>query len=666
MNRIRRASILVVVLLVVLSATMTVPVAHSAGGPPPRITPVTPVPPLQSCPASLKLVLAPGQHWPKSVGIRVPSDLPPGNVTVHLPRYPGARVATEHQKNPDFTYQADPYLKSASVEYQTSDSLATVTTWYLAAFAGCGYTLQSSGELSIRGTRESDGFVWIDKQGRDEFWMSLSFASATDGGTLILYVAIDYTPPIYPAPGSILRVPGMPATLSITRYSGMNPGFGALRPLRMVTVHDRATVASLADEINRLPKLTGGPISCPLDDGSHLTLRFGDADGSHHVVTVNTRGCRTVVAPPAPAGWLYDDPRLLPRLMALVNGAGSSRAGYVYGARTLRIVRIRLLGATGGRFLSTGQNGQHLLYLSGGTLFMAPAGGGPARLLARGIADASFAIDDFAVLARSIHTAHRNDLLEINTRTGRAHAFYLPVGATLVGRNAGIDQPGLGDALAYDLQYVWSVVDRRLAGIDPEQPNGDRSVTAAFLPPPAPSRLIAVSGSADQIAVYRPGAGIAVRTRGFLRSSSGGRLVRRLHIGGVSFLSWAPDDTHLAYRSDDSLLVANVTTGAIHSLLSLRGQIIHGAAWDPWSHVLALSLAPTGSPAWQSHVELINADGTGVRVLPLAFAGATELRWSTFRGQTIGITRLTPHGTQAWVLSLPAMPRDPGQPLSRR
>ncbi len=655
---------LVVVLLVVLSGTMTVPGAHSAAGPPPRITPVTPVPPLQSCPASLKLVLAPGQHWPKSVGTQVPSDLPPGNVTVHLPRYPGARVATEHQKNPDFTYQADPYLKSASVEYRTSASVATVTTWYLATFAACDYTLQSSGERSLRGTVESDGFVWIDKQGRDEFWMSLSFARVANGGTLILYVAIVYTPPVYPTPGSILRVPGTPVTLTITRYSGMNPGFGALRPLRTVTVHDRITVASLADEINRLPKVTGGTISCPLDDGSHLTLRFGDADRSHHVVTVNLGGCRMIIAPPAPAGWLYDDAGLLARLMALVNGAGSSRVRYVYDARTLRIVHFRLLAATGGRFLSTGHNGQHLLYLNSGTLFMAPAGGGRARLLARGIADASFAVNDSAALARSIHAAHGNDLLGINTKTGRAHAFHLPATATLVGRNAGIGQPGLGDALAYDLQYVWSVLDRRLAGIDPEQPNGDRSVTAAFLPL-APSRLIAVSGSADRIAAYRPGAGIVVRNRGSSRSSSGGRLVRRLLIRGVSFLSWAPDDTHLAFRSGDSLLVANVTTGAIHSLLSLRGQTVHGAAWDPWAHVLALSLAPTGAPAWQSQVELINADGTGTRMLPLPFAGATELRWSTFRGQTIGITRLTPRGTQAWVVILPPMSRDPGQPLSR-
>ena len=665
MTRIRVAAVLVV-LLVVLSGTMTVPGAHSAGGPPPRITPVTPVPPLQSCPASLKLVLVPGQHWPKSVGVQVPSDLPPGNVTVHLPRYPGAQIATEHQKNPDFTYQADPYLKSASAEYQSSDSGATVTTWYLAAFAACGYKLESSGERSLRGTVESDGFVWIDKQGRDEFWMSLSFARATDGGTLILYVAIDYTPRVYPAPGSILRVPGTPVTLTITRYSGLNPGFGALRPLRMVTVHNSSTVARLADEINRLPKVTAGLISCPSDDESHLTLRFGDAGGLHHVVTVNLGGCRPVIAPPAPAGWLHDDPQLLPRLMALVNGSGSSRAGYVYDARTLRIVHFRLLAATGGRFLSTGQGGKHVLYLSGGTLFMAPAGGGRARVLARGIADASFAIDDLAVLARSIHALHRNDLLEIDTKTGRTHALYLPAGATLDGRNAGIGQPGLGDAMEYNLQYVWSVVDRRLAGIDPEQPNGDRSVTAAFLPPPAPSRLIAVSGSADQIAVYRPGAGITVRNRGFSRVSSGGKLVRRLHVGGVSFLSWAPDDTHLAFRSGDSLLVANVTTGAIHSLLSLRGQTIHGAAWDPWSHALALSLAPTGAPAWQSQVELINADGTGARTLPLPFAGATELRWSTFRGQTIGITRLAPRGMQAWVVSLPAMPRDHGQPLSRR
>jgi hypothetical protein len=542
--------------------------------------------------------------------------------------------------------------------FQAQADPNAVVTWYEDAFAACGYSLQ--GTQSGPGIVEpSQGITETGQVGGIKLWIALSFASAPDGGTLILYVAIALTPPKYPVPGSILRVPGTPVAVSITQYSGMNPGPRGLRPLRSVDVRDAATAASLGDEINHLPKVTGVTISCPMDDGSHDTLVFRDADGSTHPVYIGLRGCQMVAAPPAPAGRLWDDRRLLPRINSLLHGPGGRSHPYPYDARNLRPVRVRQLGSIPGRFLSTGQNGSHLLYLSRGSLFTAPAAGGSPVLLAKGISDASFTINDQYALARPLASPDVTRLLLIDTHTGKTQPFHLPGGAVLVGRVAGNGAPGLADAMACDLQYVYFLDGRRVGGIDPAHPTHDRFRSAPYLPPRARGQRIAVSCSGVQIAVYQPGKGLVIRYVGHVEDG-GGRLVRRLAIGGLTFLSWAPDDRHLAYRTGDTVFVLDVSSGEIRPLMRIGRDVIHGAAWDPWSHLIALSITPPGAAASNSRGVLANTDGTITGRLPLPFRGATRLDWSVWAGETIGVTRVTARGTQAWAVSLPALPPDPG------
>jgi hypothetical protein len=535
-----------------------------------------------------------------------------------------------------------------------------VQSWYEDAFKACGYAFSGTQQSGQDGVQLSQGITETKQDGRNQLEIDLSFASATDGGTLILYVAVAITPPQYPVPGSILRVPGKPIELSITRYAGMNPG--PIRPLRTVDVRDAATAASLADEINHLLKPLGPTISCPLDDGSHDTLLFRDTDGSTHPVYVGLRGCQMVLAPPAPPGHLGDDLHLLPRIDALLQGPGSRSLPYPYDARSLRAVKARRLGASPGRFLSTGQNGSHLLYLSRGNLFTEPAAGGSRRLLASGIADASFDVDDLSVLARPLSSRDLTHLLLINATTGKPRPFQLPADTALVGRTAGAGPPGLADALACDPQYVWFATRRRIAGIDPEHSVHDRFQSARFLPAPERGQLTAISCSGADIATYQPGKGLVIRNVGFVEGRVG-PVLRRVSVPGVTFLSWAPDDEHLAYRTDGTLFVLDVQTGRIRQLMRVGRDVIHGAAWDPWSHVMALSVTSPGEPVSRSRVALADIAGQVTGRLRLPFTGASRLDWSTWTGQTIGVTRVTAHGTQACAISLPPLPPDPGQEL---
>ena len=268
------------------------------------------------CVAPLTLVLRPGFHWPGAGSHPIPKDLPPGNITVHLPRYPDADPTKQREPHPDVAIPADDYYKSASVTYLISNDSVDLAGWYAGAFTACGYTAEGQSE-SGGPDYSSYGIAEKRKSGRNTLWMSLSFEAAPDGGTLVLYAATALTPPLYPVRGSILRVPGSPVAVRITQYAGMNDP-QALQPLRTVTIRDRLMVVSLAHEINELPKSTQVIISCPADDGARDTLIFRDVDRSRHKVTINTGGCPFVVAPPAPPGWLYDDPRLLPRINTLL------------------------------------------------------------------------------------------------------------------------------------------------------------------------------------------------------------------------------------------------------------------------------------------------------------------------------------------------------------
>jgi hypothetical protein len=276
-----------------------------------------------TCDASLPLVLTPGAHWPGAGPQEIPDDLPPGTLSVDLPLYPGAIPTDEQEEMPSFTVPGTTYLKSGSVTYHVPGTQAAVLRWYRTALKACGYAHSGSQSSGRAGTVLSQAISVSRTQGSTRIDTSISIAAANDGGTLILYVGTATVPPVYPAPGSILRVSGAPVFLRITEYAGFDAGPISNKPVQSTTVHDAAEVQSIAGEINHLPKYITEAVACPKDDGSHLKLVFRDTAGVRHIVRVHLQGCEFVLAPPAPTGVLYADPKLLPRLTELLNRSGS-------------------------------------------------------------------------------------------------------------------------------------------------------------------------------------------------------------------------------------------------------------------------------------------------------------------------------------------------------
>jgi hypothetical protein len=199
---------------------------------------------------------------------------------------------------------------------------------------------------------------------------------------------------------------------------------------------------------------------------------------------------------------------------------------------------------------------------------------------------------------------------------------------------------------------------RKIGGIDPEHPTSDTYWSPTFLP--ASTRLLAVSPGGDQLAMAGRGAGLIVRQVGRVQGRVG-PIERHLPRSGVRFLSWAPDNTQLVYQQGGSLSILDVKTGATRSFFHLGTSVIHAAAWDPWSRVIALSVGAPGAPAASSRTLLVNTDGSGTGTLPMR--GATSLYWSPWHGTTLGVTRATGKSTQAWAITLPALPPDPASAL---
>ncbi len=609
------------------------------------------------CQAPLTLVLQPGAHYPGAQSFTPPADRPPGPLTLSLPLYPGAQLTTQTEPVPTLGVPAVLYLKSASATFDAPAGADNVTAWYTAAFAACGYTLD--GEGSAGGPQgSSTGITEAESIGTTQVSVDLSFADDGHGGTLVLYVALAITPPVYPAPGSPLRVPGTVVSVSITQYAGLN-GPHPTRAVRAVTVKNGTQVTALAHTINYLPKPIDAWESCPLDDGSHDSLVFTDSDGSQHPVYIGLRGCQSVVVPPpAPPGTAGSDPTLLPQIDSLLQGPGSYVPAYPFDAKTLHVTGARRLGPTPGRFLSTGQNGTHLLYVSQGRLYTAPAAGGAPRLLASGVSNATFDVDDLAAVAR-MQGAPANRLTVINTSSLRRSHLDLPAGASLVGPEAGIGRTTLSTSLENGQHmYLWYTAAGRLEAVDPQHPRTDAYRSPRFLPPPDPGRLLAVSPLSLDLALFQPSRGLVIRNIGGTEGRIG-PVVLHLALRRVTFLSWVPDGRSLLYRQGDALFLLNVPHGHRRLLLHLGSRVIHASAFDPYNHVLALATSAPGPPATSSRVVLVNLDGSGSRNLALPFAGITSLDWDPWQGKTLGVTRDTPGGRQAWAISLPTPAPDP-------
>jgi hypothetical protein len=199
----------------------------------------------------------------------------------------------------------------------------------------------------------------------------------------------------------------------------------------------------------------------------------------------------------------------------------------------------------------------------------------------------------------------------------------------------------------------------RLEGVNPLQP-GDRFRDPQPMPAGRTGRLIAVSCYGDHAAVYSPARGLGIR----YTEGSGAITFRRLHPGAVQFLSWAPDDRHLAYRVGGTLFVLDTHSGKVRAILRLGREVIRGVAWDPWAHVLALALTAAGKGPQTSQVVVVDSDRGVHRAFPLPFTGASRIAWTQWPGNALGITRQTWRGVQAWLVTLPRLPPDPAQSIA--
>jgi uncharacterized protein YceK len=88
-------------------------------------------------------------------------------------------------------------------------------------------------------------------------------------------------------------VPGAPTQVRLCRMSGLNAHpRAALIGQRLAG--DQGTVATIASELNRLPRFMRGSMACPNDDGSEIVARFAYRGGRQLTVLVGLSGCRAV------------------------------------------------------------------------------------------------------------------------------------------------------------------------------------------------------------------------------------------------------------------------------------------------------------------------------------------------------------------------------------
>jgi len=257
------------------------------------------------------LHLRPGGCGPFTPGGLAPGDIPPGEVALRLPRYPGA-AATDRAPAPVLSFPLDGYLKEASAMLLApSGDPQVVADWYAERLARLGYRSYGSGSGmdatgSISETVASQEFTW---QGQSERQVQVLVEAAGSGQTLLLLEAHSPAPP--PRPRASLILPGLMILLVDYRVQGTpaqarqwaaTAGLpGADRPWHRA-VRDGPTLARIARLLNALPMRTG--ISSAVPDPRVTALTFRARDGRAMIFTL-AQCCAGIQAP----GLVLDDTR---------------------------------------------------------------------------------------------------------------------------------------------------------------------------------------------------------------------------------------------------------------------------------------------------------------------------------------------------------------------
>jgi hypothetical protein len=604
---------------------------------PMRAASVSAAPTPAGCSTPLTLTLRPGLTEPNNhVSMPAAPNIPPGQVVIHVPLYPGATPSTLPMPHAAYSYPASRYLKSATAEYELSTDWTTASNWYRQAFTACGYTEAGSGSSGLHGVTVSIGITMRDPQ-HPPLEVALAFTHGPAGKTLVLYVAHTIALPPQPA-----MVPGSPRAVTIVSYRPLVQGqLAATRPNKYVIVRDSQSIRDLIHHLNALPS-PGGVMSCPADNGSHDELIFAYPDGRHLTVDVGVQGCRLVHSGNT-NGFAGADNGLFLLLDALLARKTAVHLGAPFDARTLRLAARQAHTTDGSAsFLTWNAGGTEYVYLDRGALWVADRDNRWRREIAAGpVGQGAFDTSgDF--LYRPLVRGALGPLTVVASASRIDHYRYSVSWAPrtpIVGTQAGMGTPwsnGLEGC-----SYVWFPQGKRLVGIDPHY-RSDTERSGLRLPPPTAGTRVAVSCDRSLAAIATPTGGLEIR------EVQSGTLVRRLRPPEpVTGLSWGTDNRTLAYVTGGiggTLNAVDTATGREHLLVRLGGDTVQGMTWDPYAHALALSCLNRST--LEGELEVVNADGTGLRVLERQ-GGSLPARpqWSN-RGGVIGYTRETLVGAE--------------------
>jgi hypothetical protein len=210
-----------------------------------------------SCTAGLTLTLHPG--LPASVrhgGLRVARDIPRRSFTVSVPLYLGVQALSRLVASPVPEYPATPYLQTAVAEYRTGAGTSTVTAWYRAAFAGCGWRVQGTSTTNARVLTSGITFV---SNGNHDRSVEMTFGDAPSGGTYIGYAAEEITYPHRPV-RSYLRGPF--SAVHVALQKNPSPTGQPAPSIVHTVVVDRPAITHLIRAINAIKDYYTAPVTC--------------------------------------------------------------------------------------------------------------------------------------------------------------------------------------------------------------------------------------------------------------------------------------------------------------------------------------------------------------------------------------------------------------------
>lgn len=269
--------------------------------------------------AAVTFTLHPGLRYPPRKEYFPPApDAPRGPYTVSLPLYPGAVPLRHDVATPYPEYPGDPYLQTASAEYEGIDTGAgDVRQWLAAAFIGCGW--HRNGFWSGNTPGFSDGITFTSNT-NPKLSVEVSFGDANSQGIYFGYGIEEIIYPHRPAP-TYLHGPFVQIRITQRRYpieNGQIP-----QPYYVhATVVDRPTIRRLVAAINGLKDWrTVVPRCHGLGFKEPIWLDFVRGDGSIVSAYETMWGpCNGLAV--NRIGWLIDTGIVWHQARALLGGRG--------------------------------------------------------------------------------------------------------------------------------------------------------------------------------------------------------------------------------------------------------------------------------------------------------------------------------------------------------